>query len=234
MNCIRAPVIGIVARAMRIEGRSRSFVGAFDSYTDAVRACGAVAIILPISSGTDALSFCDGVVLTGGEDLANREWWEDSGPRGKIDDKRDEFEAAIFFACLQARIPVLALCRGAQLVNCLLGGSLTHKAPPVASDHGGNDEALHFVRLRSGSAVAVAFKNAPEVEVLSRHAAFIARLGDGLDEVGWAPDGSIEAFEAREWCCMGALWHAEWAGPDRDPDLALFRWLVDSSRSSKP
>ncbi|WP_187969842.1 gamma-glutamyl-gamma-aminobutyrate hydrolase family protein [Aquibium microcysteis] len=152
-----------------------------------------------------------------------------AGHAEPLDARRDAFETAVVSACERARIPLLALCRGAQLVCGLSGGRLTRQISSD-NDHGGGTETFHTVQLRPGSRVWTAFAHAEQIEVLSRHAVFIGTLGRSLDVTAWAADGTIEAFEAREWPCLGAIWHAEWAGPDRAPDLALFRWLVATAK----
>lgn len=224
------PVIGVLSRALRVDGRSRPFLGAFDSYLEAVTSCGAEPVILPMSRKTGALALCDGVVLTGGEDLATPELWVNSAPGGATDPRRDAFETAIVLRSREAGLPVLAMCRGAQLVNCLLGGTLTRMPPHDGCDHGSSREAFHRIQVQSGSELCAAFGGATEISVLSRHSALIAELGRGLRPVAWAPDGSVEAFEGMRWPCIGVLWHPEWAGRESVPDLALFRWLTEMAR----
>jgi gamma-glutamyl-gamma-aminobutyrate hydrolase PuuD len=87
--------------------------------------------------------------------------------------------------------------------------------------------------LRPGSAVAAAFAGSDQVEVLCRHSAYIATLGAGLEPSARASDETIEAFEAVSWPCIGAIWHAEWAGRNRAPDLSLFRWLASAARGKR-
>jgi putative glutamine amidotransferase len=225
-----APIIGVVARGLRVEGRARAFIGAYDAYVEAVTACGGDPVIIPLDARLETFRVCDGVLLTGGEDPSDPRWWDDETPAGPLDARRDAFEAAVVSACERAGKPLLALCRGAQLVCGLSGGRLTRQLPADGEDHGGAVETFHTVRLRPGSRVSAAFAHAEQIEVLSRHAVFIRTLGSSLEATAWAVDGTIEAFEAREWPCVGAVWHAEWAGHDRVPDLALFRWLVATAK----
>jgi putative glutamine amidotransferase len=230
MTCENAPIIGIVSRAFRLEARSRPFLGAFESYIEAVDACGGNPLILPFVPEPGALRICDGIVFTGGEDLTAPEWWLDSDPHGVTDQRRDAFETTVFLRCRDMRLPVLGLCRGAQLVNCLLGGTLTRSPPSRVHDHGVPQEIIHEVNFQHGSVVSAAYGGATDASVLSRHSTFIAELGQGLAPVAWASDGTVEAFEAQEWPCIGVLWHAEWAGREGAPDLALFRWLAEVAR----
>src|SRR5204863_9142052 len=99
------------------------------SYLDAVRNCGAEPIVLPIGANLHALELCDGLLFAGGEDLAAPDWWRDSGPEGPTDQLRDTFETAVALRSREVALPTLALCRGAQLMNCSLGGGLTRRLP---------------------------------------------------------------------------------------------------------
>lgn len=227
-------IIGVATRGMRVEGRSRLFLGAYESYLDALSDSGADPLLIPIGVSPAVLGRCDGLVLAGGEDPAEPKWWDSrQHPSGPLDPRRDASEAALVATARRSSLPVLALCRGAQLVNGAMGGTLTRTLPASITEHGGSGDAFHAVRLRPRSALAAAYSDASRITVLSRHTAFIATLGQGLAASAWADDTSIEGFEAQDWPCLGVLWHAEWAGCEQTPDLALFRWLAQAAQLRK-
>lgn len=211
---------------MRVDGRSRPFWGVFDTYVDAVRRAGGEVILLPIGAGAQALDLCHGLLLVGGEDLSPHMFWQEEAPRPPLDPQRDAAEAAMVLQCQHMGLPTLALCRGAQLVNCVLGGQVSRSTTTPFCDHGGEREAVHQIRVERDSRLAGVLAPRFELEVISRHSACLARLGSGLRASAWAPDGSTEAIEGDAWPFLGVQWHAEWAGPGRSPDPALFGWLV--------
>lgn len=227
------PVIGVAVRAMQIERRSRPFWGVFDAYIDAVRRVGGEVVLLPIGAGTEALNLCHGLLLVGGEDLSQHTFWQQGAPQPPLDPQRDSAETAMILQCQRIGLPTLALCRGAQLVNCVLGGQVSRSPPTSSCDHGGVREAVHWIRVERDSRLAGILKPRLELEVTSRHSAYLARLGDGLRASAWGPDGSIEAVEGEAWLFIGVQWHAEWAGPGQSPDLALFKWLVAAASGRK-
>ncbi|WP_306031054.1 gamma-glutamyl-gamma-aminobutyrate hydrolase family protein [Stappia sp. MMSF_3263] len=226
----KKPVIGVVARALAVQGRSRPFLGAFEPYLEAISSSGADPVIVPYGVQADTLILFDGVVFTGGDDPSRSEWWDNARPASSQDHRRDAFEADVALLCREHQIPLLAICRGAQLINGVMGGAMTSRADLSNCDHGTDREALHDVQIRPNSILWKALGSREKHMVLSRHSALIARLAPGLDATAWAPDGTIEAFEATEWPCIGVIWHPEWVGPNRAPDLALFQWLVEAAR----
>jgi putative glutamine amidotransferase len=227
-------IIGVATRGLRVEGRSRPFLGAYESYLDALSDSGADSLLIPIGANPTVLGRCDGLVLAGGEDPAEPQWWDGrQHASGPLDPRRDASEAALVATARRSALPVLALCRGAQLVNGVMGGTLTRTLPATDPEHGGSGEAFHAVRLKSGSSLAAAYSDASRITVLSRHSALIATLGRGLAASAWADDTSIEGFEAQDWPCIGVLWHAEWAGHEQAPDLSLFRWLAQAAQLRK-
>ncbi len=222
-------MIAIASREIRLEGRATPILGGFETYVDAVRLGGGAPVLLPLGPNNGALERCDGLLLVGGEDPASPNWWSVSHPLGSVSTRRDANETELIHRCREAGRPVLALCRGAQLVSCLAGGTLT-RTMSGDCDHGASTEVFHDVDLDPGSSLAAEY-GCTQIKAMSRHGATIATLGAGLKACAWAPDGTIEGFEAIDWPCLGILWHAEWAGLDGTPDLAAFRWLIARARS---
>jgi len=125
-------------------------------------------------------------------------------------------------------MPVLAVCRGSQLLNVARGGDLVQHLPEQVGHerhkHQPGQFSDHGVRLDPASRVGgLLGEHAP---VKSHHHQGYGRLGDGLREVGWADDGTIEALEdpAKRFA-VGVLWH-----PEEGEDFALFSALVDEAR----
>ena len=200
-------------------------------------AAGAVPVILSRAPGTleDQLELCDAVVLGAGRDIDPRLYGQEpSDALGPTEPTRDAFELELVERALERGLPVLGLCRGIQMLNVALGGTLVQdlaERPEWAahpSDRGWvhwkrveeaslRDEPLpphprHPIAIAPGSRLARAL-GADEAEVDSFHHQAIDRLAPGLRAVAWAPDGVVEAVELD-----GDLWglalqcelHEEW------------------------
>ncbi|HKB94895.1 MAG TPA: gamma-glutamyl-gamma-aminobutyrate hydrolase family protein [Gaiellaceae bacterium] len=200
-------------------------------YVEMLEAAGARPLLVPPSEEgvEETLDALDGLLLSGGADLDPETYGaephtETSGTRPA----RDRAELALLQAALGRDLPVLAVCRGSQILNVARGGDLVqhlpdalgheeHRAVPgVFSEHG--------VRIaedsRLGELVGV---HAP---VKSHHHQGFGRLGEGLREVAWADDGTVEALEdPRRRFAVGVLWH-----PEAAEDRRLFEALVAEAR----
>jgi putative glutamine amidotransferase len=185
----------------------------FADYADRVRESGAEPVELNAPGGAGAL---DGLVLTGGLDVAPERYGAQPHPKVKrIDPARDAFEIEVLEAALARDLPVLAICRGHQLVNVALGGTLLQhiESGEHVADYRteGAPSRGHAVRIDEGSRLAAAV-GAGDVEVNSRHhqAVLPEGLAPGLKPAAWSPDGLVEAFEGRSqrWL-IGVQWHPE-------------------------
>ncbi|MDQ2838230.1 MAG: gamma-glutamyl-gamma-aminobutyrate hydrolase family protein [Actinomycetota bacterium] len=186
------------------------------SYARAVTAAGAVAMLLP--PGADAavnavLDGLHGVVISGGADVDPARYAAVRDPStGPSRPDRDGWELALVRAALSRRLPVLAICRGLQVLNVALGGSLIQHLPDVVDNQGHCPtvglHGRHPVSLRAGSRLGVALGE--RAEVATYHHQAIDRLGAGLEAVGWAEDGTIEAAECdQQGWTVGVQWHPE-------------------------
>jgi putative glutamine amidotransferase len=219
----------IVPRVGLTTYRERAAFGVWDevadllpaSYAIAIQDAGALPVLLPPAAGVDgvdrmadvALGGVDGVVLSGGADV-------DPGcygsPRaaetGPPDSHRDSWEIALVEAALQRDLPLLAVCRGMQVLTVALGGSLVQHLPnlvgsdmhrPTLGRHG-----RHLVRLAPGSRLAGWLGE--EAEVATYHHQAVDRLPGRVAANGWAADGTIEAVEVCDatWA-IGVQWHPE-------------------------
>jgi putative glutamine amidotransferase len=197
------------------------------SYVTSVERAGGRALLIPSSDNGvgETLDVLDGLILSGGEDLHPEFYGADPHPETQqTRPERDRAELALLEGALARDMPVLAICRGSQVLNVGLGGDLEQHLPDtLGSDrhrHTPGEFADHDVELKAGSRLAELLgRRAP---VKSHHHQGYGRLGDGLEPVAWAEDGTIEALELRgKQFALGVLWH-----PEEGEDLALFEALV--------
>ncbi|UOR02688.1 gamma-glutamyl-gamma-aminobutyrate hydrolase family protein [Leucobacter allii] len=166
----------------------------------------------------------DGLLVPGGADVDPGRYGQDPHPATATADfpAQDAFEAEAIAAALALGIPVLAICRGFQLLNVERGGTLVQDLPE-ASPH---RDGVHEVRLEADSALASVL-GAAAVPVSSYHHQAVDRLGEGLRAVGRAPDGVVEAVELPAAELLAVQWHPEDTAADDPQQQALFDWLVE-------
>jgi putative glutamine amidotransferase len=202
------------------------------AYVRAVEAAGGRALLVPPSmEGIDeTLDALDGLLFSGGSDLDPEIYRQE--PHAETDGvvpERDRAEIALLEAALERDMPVLAVCRGSQVLNVARGGDLVQHLPDVVGDekhkHTPGVFADHDVDLVSGTRVQqILGDHAP---VKSHHHQGYGQLGAGLREAARADDGTIEALEdpSRRFA-LGVLWH-----PEAGEDFALFEALVEEARA---
>lgn len=160
----------------------------------------------------------DGLVLTGGADINPALFDEEPHPMlGPVSDIRDQWEAALIRAAMRRQTPLLAICRGAQMLNVSLGGTLLQDLPsqhPSDINHDPDrprNTRAHSVELPGESRLARAV-GVTRLDVNSVHHQAIGRVADELRVVAIATDGVIEAVESAAdspWWCVGVQWHPE-------------------------
>jgi putative glutamine amidotransferase len=222
------------------DGADRTGVNA--AYVRALLAAGGVPVILSPLIGASlagsALDGCDGLLLTGGEDIHPSWYGADPSPLlSPPSRERDLFELALFAVAKQRELPILGICRGIQLINVALGGTLFQDLPserPGTVDHspaGARDSRSHPVRIQPGSRAASALE-ATTITVNSVHHQAIKDLATPLVASGWTNDGLIEAAESRPgvpWI-LAVQWHPEEMYSDRlAPEHGLFSALVNEA-----
>ncbi|HUF34865.1 MAG TPA: gamma-glutamyl-gamma-aminobutyrate hydrolase family protein [Gemmatimonadales bacterium] len=235
-----APRIALSGVVRTWDGAERT--GINGAYVRSVLAAGGVPVIIPSLVGAAfaarALDGADGLLLTGGEDLDPA--WYGASPSPFLnppDRERDLFELAIFAAARQRELPILGICRGIQLVNVGLGGTLHQDLPterPGLVDHhpaAARADRSHLVRLAPESRAAAAM-GAPEVWVNSFHHQAVRDLAPALVATGWTEDGLVEAAEtpAEAPWLLAVQWHPEemYREPAA-PERGLFRALVEEA-----
>ncbi len=194
-----------------------------------------------------AIAECEGVLFQGGADLAPETYGEQPlDPKWRGDAVRDRFEREALEIALAMGKPVLGICRGHQLINAALGGTLYQdietqcEGALVHRDWARYEVLEHAVRLEADSWLAREVWPELDGELLTNtvHHQSVKALAPGLRTVGWAPDGIVEAFEeiTPERWIVGVQWHPEWldgsevGGPHRTPGGPLFECFVEVCR----
>jgi putative glutamine amidotransferase len=202
------------------------------SYVRAVEHAGGRPLVVPPSEDglEETLEVLDGLILSGGGDLDPDLYGAAAHTETDMPQRdRDAAELRLLQAALERDLPVLAVCRGSQLLNVARGGDLVQHLPDELGHerhkHEPGQFSDHDVRVDPDSRVgALLGEHAP---VKSHHHQGYGRIGDGLREAAWADDGTVEALEDPEKrFAVGVLWH-----PEEGEDFALFRALVDEARA---
>jgi putative glutamine amidotransferase len=192
------------------------------------RAGGRAVLVPPADEGIDeVLDALDGLVFSGGNDMAPDSYGAEADPATNgTNPARDRGELALLTAALERDLPVLAICRGIEVLNVVRGGDLVQHLPDVVGheDHRAvvGEFSEHPVRVDPSSRIG-------EVRgaVKSHHHQGLGRIGEGLREVAWAEDGVVEALEDPEKpFLVGVLWH-----PEAGEDQRLFDQLVEAART---
>jgi putative glutamine amidotransferase len=230
----RRPVIGITAYAEEVSWGVWRLPAALVplGYVRSVERAGGRALLVPPAEDDVAatLDVLDGLVLSGGSDLDPRLYGADAHPTTTgVRPERDRAEIALVRTALERDLPVLAICRGSQVLNVALGGDLEQHVPELVG-HDGHKEipgtfSEHGVEIAPGTGLQGLL--GARASVKSHHHQGYGRLGAGLREAARAEDGTVEALEdpSRRFA-LGVLWH-----PEEGEDLRLFEELVVQARA---
>jgi putative glutamine amidotransferase len=201
------------------------------AYVRAVERAGGRPLVVPPSDDglEETLDALDGVILSGGGDLDPELYGAE--PHDETDAPRAERDAAelrLLEAALDRDMPVLAICRGSQLLNVARGGDLVQHLPETVGHeqhrHEPGSFSDHDVKVEAGSRLGGLLGDRAPVK--SHHHQGYGRIGSGLREVAWAEDGVVEGLEdADKRFALGVLWH-----PEEGEDFALFQGLVDEAQ----
>jgi gamma-glutamyl-gamma-aminobutyrate hydrolase PuuD len=199
-------------------------------YVRAVEQAGGRALLVPPSSEgvEETLDALDGLIFSGGSDIDPELYGQEAHPETDgVHRERDDAELALLRAALARDLPVLAICRGSQVLNVALGGDLVQHVPEVVGDekhkHAPGVFADHGVEVEAGSRLAGVIGE--RVAVKSHHHQGFGRVGEGLRVTAHAEDGTPEALEEpSKRFALGVLWH-----PEAGEDARLFRALVDEA-----
>jgi len=210
-------------------------------YVRAVERAGGRAMLVPPSKEgiEETLDALDALILSGGSDLSPETYGQEAHPETYgVMPERDDAELALLTAALERDLPVLAICRGSQVLNVALGGDLVAHIP----DHYGEDvlhrhperrPVEHPVRIEPASRIG-RILGTDELSVRSWHHQAVGRIGRGLRAVAWAPDGVVEAVESDEHSCTLAVqWHPEVRALADPRHLRLFEALVEAAGGAR-
>jgi putative glutamine amidotransferase len=201
------------------------------AYVRAVEHAGGRPLVVPPSEDglQETLDALDGVIFSGGGDLDPELYGAEAHAATDMPRKeRDAAELRLLEAALERDMPILAICRGSQLLNVALGGDLVQHLPEEVGHeqhrHAPGSFSDHDVKIAARSRLGgLLGERAP---VKSHHHQGYGRIGSGLREVAWAEDGVVEGLEdADARFALGVLWH-----PEEVEDCALFQGLVDEAR----
>ncbi len=210
-------------------------------YIEAVTRAGGLAIILPSSKDPDQLSayldLVDGLIFTGGSDIDPNYYGE--SPLREVDyisRERDIFEMELFSQAYKRGLPILGICRGMQLINVALGGSLyqdIYSQYPRAQGHNPKEEIFyepyHRIELKPGSLIHK-IMGQDKIAVNSLHHQAIKDLASGLRPTAFAEDGIIESLEGETSnFLLGLQFHPEALSRNYKEFLAIFKSLVEAA-----
>ena len=223
------PVIGVttyVEEAAWGHWRAEAALIPFAYVRSVERARGRALLVPPRENAVEeTLDALDGLILSGGSDLDPELYGQEAHPETVgIVPERDRAELALLEGALARDMPVLAVCRGSQILNVARGGDLVQHLPDVVGDekhkHTPGAFADHDVTLERGTRLGELLGDRAPVK--SHHHQGFGRVGEGLAESAWAEDGTLEAIEdPSKQFALGVLWH-----PEEAADGALFQRFV--------
>jgi len=216
------PLIGLtMSRTNDADGQPRQYIP--EAYVKAVSQAGGVPVLVPSGLSEESLEAItarlDGILFTGGGDVEPRRYGApDDDPRAVgVDPDRDRVELGLFPYMIQREMPFLGICRGIQVINVALGGSLyvdIKDDKPGALHHPNGDQhprdfLAHTVQVSPNSRL-MRILNADRVEVNSMHHQGVNRLAPRLTATAYAPDGLVEGLEMSEYPFgLAVQWHPE-------------------------
>lgn len=240
------PLVAVSARHLqpgRVSLWTAGAVALPRGYTDALECAGAHSVLVPpeaieASDAAERLAPFAGLVLSGGGDIDPARYGQDQHPTVYgIDGELDRFEIGLTEAALEADIPILAICRGHQLLNVVLGGELDQhigdREGTVAhglSGSGPGGGIDHEVTVEPGTRLAVAL-GTTRTTVRSHHHQAVSTLADKAVATAWADDGVLEGFELREGWVVAVQWHPETTAGDDPVQQRLFDAFVAACRA---
>ena len=216
-------------------------VGCDGDYVSAITRAGGAALLLPPHGDKEAtraaVSVCDGIMFTGGGDIHSLCYGAQPHPKSYDQDPmRDATELLAFEFAAKRNLPILGICRGAQLINVARGGTLLQHIPSDVENAVKHDSEglpgllLHSIYIEKESILNSIF-GVDEMAVNSFHHQSVARLGEGLKVSARASDGVIEAIESNDNSkILGVEFHPEECAPIYPTFDGIFKWLVKAAR----
>lgn len=235
-----SPLIGITTyRTQNRSGYAQLCIN--EAYVSSVAEAGGIPVLVPLGLSSaqldDLLNRLDGLLFSGGGDILPETYGSQPHPKvDNVDPDRDRVEISLFQRMMEKRLPFFGICRGLQLINVALGGtlyedlldqypgSLRHQTPETLP----RDHLWHSVSIEPESRIHQIMQQT-EAQVNSQHHQGIRQLAAGLKPSAYSPDGVIEAFELPEYPFgLAVQWHPEWL-KQHAAMQALFRSFVHSA-----
>ena len=237
------PIIGITTNSTT-NNFGQPLVLLQQSYVRAIMQAGGIPLLIPsliADDGWDALyARLDGILFSGGGDIGLEHNPGEAHPRiDDVDPLRDSVELKMLNTAASDGKPFLGICRGCQVMNVALGGTLYTHIPdqlPNALDHSypGNKRTVlvHEIKIEEGTHIAEIFGE-PIIKVNSLHHQGLKDIAPSLRVAGHAPDGLVEAIELPDHPFgLGVQWHPEWL-TDQEGTRNLFSKFVDAAQPSR-
>ncbi len=238
-------VIGVSSQALKDAlPQKQPMYGAWKDDVQAVLQTGALPLIIPSilqskEQAEEILSRVDGLLLTGGGDVDGKFYGQPNHPlQRNVNEARDQDEFLLIQTALEQQKPILAICRGIQVLNVALGGTLIIDIPtevPNSLQHrpseSGHENAIsHVVNLQAGTKLFDIFFRTEKLQVNSFHHQAVKTLGKGLRINAIADDGIIEGVELEgHRFCIGVQWHPEVKAGNREAMIPLFQSFVEAA-----
>ena len=233
------PVIGVVP----LVDIQKASYWMLPGYMKGIEAAGGFPLMLPLTSARadiqQMMRICDGILFTGGQDVEPQRYGEEKEDIcGECCAQRDEMEAALLEEVLRADMPALGICRGLQLLNVCLGGTLYQDLPAQHasgvrhSQRPPYDEPAHSVRLLAHTPLHDLLQK-PALQVNSYHHQAIRSLSGKLQAMAAAPDGIVEAvYHPGRRFVWAVQWHPEFSYMKDSDNLAILRAFVSAARTA--
>ncbi|MCD8339274.1 MAG: gamma-glutamyl-gamma-aminobutyrate hydrolase family protein [Burkholderiales bacterium] len=210
------------------------------NYIRAIDKAGGVPFIIPPELPKDSVrhlsEICDGILITGGEDVDPRLYGQKPHPKlGEVSPQRDILDKQIIEVCLKDEIPFLAICRGMQAVNVFLGGTLIQDIDSAIQTETKHVQPEHYTTLThevievSNSTILRDIMGSSKIMVNSRHHQAVDKPGKNVAIIARSTtDGIAEALVVlKHPFGLAVQWHPEWLVWDRPEHLALFKALIN-------
>jgi putative glutamine amidotransferase len=236
------PIVAVTATIRPVDGVDRVRLNA--AYVHAIESAGLIPLVVPpladANTARGVLGVVAGLVLTGGEDVDPSLYGEAPHPElGPVSCSRDETELALLARARELRLPTLAICRGIQVVNVGLGGTLVQDLPSQRNDVDAHElredrsARVHSVSVNAASRLA-SILGVQSLGVNSIHHQAVDRLGSAMRISARADDGVVEGVESDDpdWWMVGVQWHPEELTGTPEPwDRRLFAAFAEACRA---
>lgn len=235
------PIIGITT----FEEQSKGYHTVKSTYINAVFAAGGIPINIPIIKDEEDYetyaNLVDGIIFTGGLDISPLTYGENPVKEiNLMSSRRDEYELGLFKKVYEMKKPILGICRGSQLMNVALGGSLYQDINTQVQEALGHapksmeaDEFFHWINIERNSQLYEIFGK-DKIQVNSFHHQAIKELGKDLKVIALSEDGIIEGIQGtKEGFVLGVQFHPEALSPRYPEYLKIFEELITASKKNK-